>query len=260
MARIILKQWLKCFLYCVLSIILVSICDPNQSYGKSPEALKVEAQKYYWGKKVNQDFTKALQLYEQAARLGDPEAEFIAGGMYFTGKGTKQDFKRAFTLLSSAAEKGHASADAQEALAQIYLAGEIVPQNFIKAKELFKLAAEGGKKEAQNELGFMYFVGNGVERDFNKALYWFEKAAEQGLPMAQYNVGMMYYSGNSDKGSDLIKAHAWLNLAGSSGHQGARSTKMHVEPMLSAEELEASQKLSSKLYKTVETSTLPRSL
>lgn len=251
------KDSFKYIPYCVLSIILVFSFYPDSSYGKTPQSLKIEAQEYYWGIKVNQDFRKALQLYEQAAQMGDPEAEFIAGGMYFTGKGTEQNFKRAFTLLSRAAEKGHSSADAQEALAQIYLAGEIVPQNYIKAKELFNLAAEGGKKEAQNELGFMYFVGSGVERDFNKALYWFEKAANQGLPMAQYNVGMMYYAGNSDKGTDLIKAHAWLNLAGSSGHQGARSTMMHVEPMLSEEELQASQQLSSALYKIIEKSTSP---
>ncbi len=256
MARIMLKIWIKYVPTCVLSIILVSsVFVAGYSYGKSPVSLKNEAQKYYWGKEVNQNLRKALQLYEQAAQMGDPEAEFIAGGMYFTGKGTEQDFRRAFTLLTSAAEKGHSSAEAQEALAQIYLAGKVVPQNYIKARELFNLAAEGGKKEAQNELGFMYFVGNGTEQDFNKALYWFEKAAEQGLPMAQYNVAMMYYAGNSDKGTDLIKAHAWLNLAGSSGHQGARSTKMHVEPMLSNEELQASQKLSSQLYQTIQKST-----
>lgn len=251
MARIMLKYCLRFIPNCIIFIILILIFINGNAYAKSPESLKVEAQRYYWGKRVNQDLRKALQLYEQAAQMGDPEAEYIAGGMYFTGKGTKPNFQRAFALLTRAAEKGHSSPEAQEALAQIYLAGEIVPQNLVKAKELFELAAGGGKKEAQNELGFMYFVGNGVERDFNKALYWFEKAAQQGLAMAQYNVGMMYYSGSSDKGVDLVKSHAWLNLAGSSGHQGARSTKEHVEPMLSDEELQASQELSSKLYQTI---------
>lgn len=223
-------------------------------FGKTPEALKIEAQRYYWGKQTKQDYKKALELYEQAAQLGDPEAQFIAGGMYYTGKGTEPDLKRAFDLLTVAAEQGESSPEAQQALAVMYLNGEVVPQNYLRALKLFTLAAESGLKDAQNELGFMYYVGKGVEKDFNKAFEWFEKAAYQGDSLAQFNTGMIWYLGNSDMGSDLVKAYAWFGVASAAGNQGAARLLEHIRPVLSPEEISHAQQLSSQIYKTIASS------
>lgn len=237
------KKWIIFIVMCLL------LCSSIAAFAKSPaEKLKIQAQKYYWGTNVKKDYATALKLYEKAAGFGDAEAQFITGGMYYTGKGTDKDFQKAFQLLTSAAEQGKSSPEAQLALAEMYLKGEIVPRNLVKAKKLFNMAAESGAREAQNELGFMYYVGNGVEKDFNKSMVWFEKAAQQGMVIAQYNVGMMWYLGNSDQGGDLVKAYAWLGLASAGGHPNARGVQEHIEPLLSDEELQQSQDLSSELY------------
>jgi len=236
-----------------LFLLLQAITFPAmEGISKTPEDLKVEAQRYYWGKTKKQDYKKALELYEQAARLGDPEAQFIAGGMYYTGKGTEPDLKRAFELLTDAAEQGKSSPEAQLALAEMYITGTVIPQNYAKAVHLFTLAAEGGLKDAQNELGFMFYVGKGVEKDFNKASEWFEKAAYQGDTLAQFNTGMIWYMGNSDKGSDLVKAYAWFSVAATNGHQGAARFIQHIGPLLTAEEISTAQELSNKIFNQIE--------
>lgn len=232
------------FLIIFISTTYCSAADPA-------EKIKKQAQKYYWGKSVKQDLSKALSLYEKAAGLGDAEAQFIAGGMYYTGKGTDINYPKAFNYLASAADQGKSSPEAQFALAEMYLKGEIVPRNLILARKFFNQAAEGGAKDAQNELGFMYYVGNGVEKDFNKSLDWFEKAAAQGMVIAQYNVGMMWYLGNSDRGADLVKAYAWLGLAAAGGHPNAAGVQNHIEPLLTPEELKQSQNLSTALYNSI---------
>lgn len=238
-----LKKTLCAFL--VMQILSFPI---TEGISKNPEDLKVEAQRYYWGKKTKQDYRKALELYELAARQGDPEAQFIAGGMYYTGKGTEPDFKKAFELLSDAAEQGKTSPEAQVALAEMYINGMVIPQNYAKALNLFSLAAEAGLKDAQNELGFMYYVGKGVEKDFDKAFEWFRKAAYQGDTLAQFNTGMIWYMGTSDQGSDLVKAYAWFSVSASNGHQGAASFIQNIEPLLTAEEISKAQEMSSRIF------------
>ncbi len=237
---------------CLILFFQLLALPVSHVWGKTSEDLKVEAQRYYWGKKTKRDYRKALELYEQAARLGDPEAQYIAGGMYYTGKGTEPDLKRAFDLLTEAAEQGKSSPEAQFALAEMYISGTVIPQNYVKALNLFTLAAEGGLKDAQNELGFMYYVGKGVEKDFNKAFDWFEKAAYQGDTLAQFNTGMIWYMGNSDRGSDLVKSYAWFSVAAANGHQGAASFLQHIEPLLSAEEISKAQDLSSEIFSVMD--------
>lgn len=117
----------------------------------------------------------------------------------------------------------------------MYLNGDVVPQNFVKALNLFTLAAEGGLKDAQNELGFMYYVGKGVEKDFNKAFQWFEKAAYQGDSLAQFNTGMIWYLGNSDKGVTLLThmpGLVSLLLQETRGHHDFFSTFSHCSQLM----------------------------
>ena len=41
----------------------------------------------------------------------------------------------------------------------------------------------------------MYYNGQGVTQDYSKAFEWYKKAAEQGFPNAQFRLGVMYCSG-----------------------------------------------------------------
>lgn len=55
-----------------------------------------------------------------------------------------------------------------------------MPQNYLKAAELFLKSAEGGDRDAAANLGYYYEMGRGVERDMNKAKHYMRMAAEKG--------------------------------------------------------------------------------
>ena len=55
----------------------------------------------------------------------------------------------------------------------------------------YRLAADQGLSRAQANLGVMYLRGEGVERDPVRAASWFAKAAEQGHTISQYNLALM---------------------------------------------------------------------
>ena len=67
--------------------------------------------------------------------------------------------------------------------------------DFATAASLFKKAARSGDSYAQKDLSIMYLQGQGVEKNFIKAAYWSKLAAEKGLALAQNNLGSMYQQG-----------------------------------------------------------------
>ncbi|MBQ9594418.1 MAG: sel1 repeat family protein, partial [Synergistaceae bacterium] len=69
-----------------------------------------------------------------------------------------------------------------------------------------------GDSDAQNNLGVMYFNGQFVKQNFRKAFECYKKAADMGNPTAQYNVGNMYEQG---KGISINgpKAREWYMKA-----------------------------------------------
>lgn len=72
--------------------------------------------------------------------------------------------------------------------------------------------ARGGDARAQTVLGFMYATGRGVPQNFERAVDWYRRAAEQGDPTAQYLLGLMYDKGQGVQ-RDWVLAHKWLILA-----------------------------------------------
>jgi uncharacterized protein len=218
---------------------------------ESVQVLKERGKKYYWGLGGEQSYTKALQLYLQAAEAGDAEAQYISGGMYLKGLGTNKDLHKAFKLLHEAAKSGKSTAESEQVLGQAFLLGSVVPKNFQKAVQWYSQAAENGNKDAQNELGFMYFVGNGVEQDLEKGGGFFLKAAYNGLTIAQYNVGIMYYTGRGVKATDLEKSYAWLNVAAAKGHMPSKAARDYLETILGKDELAAAQRYSEELMQVI---------
>jgi hypothetical protein len=215
------------------------------------EKLKFDAQKYYWGRGAQQDFTKAFKLYLEAAELGDAEAKYIAGGMYFKGIGTERNLRSAFSLLYGAALQGNSTVESQNILGQFFLTGMATPKNYAEAMRWYKLSAENGNRDSQSELAFLYFIGRGVARDFEKSFYWFEKSAMQGLAVSQYSVGIMYYTGNGVEKSDSIKAYAWFNLAAAQGHPDAAAARDVIESFLNQEELNQAQEYTMQLFQQI---------
>jgi len=213
--------------------------------------LTVTAQKYYYGVGAPKSLSKAFKLYLKAARGGDVDAMFIVGGMYMQGQGTNVNTAEAFQWLYSAAVKGRSTRESERILANSFITGQNVPQNYEEARHWYERAAQGGDVEAQSELGYMYFTGKNVEKDYKKAHDWFEIAARNNYALAQYNMGILWYTGNGVSGVDIEKSYAWFNLAGANGHASGRVAKQFLETVLSADELQRAQRYSQKLYEEI---------
>ena len=233
----------------VLSVFEVS--SVNSEVSKTA-ILKKKAKKYYWGRGVRQDYSRALQFYEIAAVLGDPQASNIAGGMYYTGKGALANPLKAFKYLDFAADQGQITPDASIALAGFYLQGLIIPQNYTRAIELYSKAADTGNPRAQLELGFLYYIGQGVDQDFSKAHELFQEAALNNYNMAQYNLGIIWYTGNNSfNSSSLIDAYAWVNIAALNRYQDAYGLREYLKSALTEDELLLAQQKSKRIYEQI---------
>jgi len=64
-------------------------------------------------------------------------------------------------------------------------------QDYTKALELLKRAAELGHAEAYLSIGCCYHTGQGIEVDMEKAIYYWELAAMKGDETARHNLGSM---------------------------------------------------------------------
>ena len=65
-----------------------------------------------------------------------------------------------------------------------------MPQDFAKAYEWYRLAADAGDREAQFALGMMYMQGRGVAQNRAIGADYVEKAANQGQVDAMYHLGL----------------------------------------------------------------------
>lgn len=221
------------------------------SYAGAGESLTYTAQKYYYGKGVSRDLNKAFQLYLKAARKGDVNAMFIVGGMYKIGQGTAVNSNEAFKWLYKAAINGRSSKESERILAQSFIIGTDVPQNYGEALRFYERAAKRGDVEAQSELAYLYFTGKVGEKDYKKAAHWFNISARNGYPLAQYNMGILWYTGNGVETVDMVKAYTWFSLAAVNGHQSGIASINYLKTILSEEELQTAQDMSMELYKEI---------
>ena len=102
----------------------------------------------YWHRL--QDPSRAFQLFQQAAQLGEPRAYYHLGIMHTLGAGTPKDAAKALHHLHQAAARGYTGAQFRLGLA--YWLGLDHPRDLHKAEHWFAKAAENGHKEARNRL------------------------------------------------------------------------------------------------------------
>ncbi|CAG0124531.1 Secretory immunoglobulin A-binding protein EsiB [Rhodocyclaceae bacterium] len=113
-----------------------------------------------------------------------------------------------------------------------------------------EVLAEKGSAMAQRVVGKRYALGvRGLERDMKKAAYWLQKAADRGDGEAQFMLGMIYSEGSGIP-QDLVQAHMWLNLAGTSKQEVSQRNKAiaehnrkAVEANMTPQQIEAAEAL-----------------
>ena len=85
-------------------------------------------------------------------------------------------------------------------------------EQYNEAFEIFMPLAEAGNVDAQGAIAGMYSEGRGVEQNFDRAIEWYRLAAEQGHPIAQNNLGLMLSENNREEAIKWLTAAAQQNL------------------------------------------------
>ena len=154
---------------------------------------------------------------------GSSSIAYLLGRLCRDGLGVIPDDEKAEIWFRHAAETGHSGA--RYALAKL-----LQEQNRIReAIPWYEQAAEGGNQFASYQLGKLYLAGESVPKDVLKAIDHFTDAAEQGCAQTQYLLGKLYLLGQ-DVEQDYAVAEYWLTQAASQGHEYAQFFLDHMEP------------------------------
>lgn len=103
------------------------------------------------------DFNNAYKELEKLSKAGNSQATYNLGYLTQTGQGTKQDFKKAVDLYEQAAKSGYSIAN--YVLAQNYAAGGLgLTKNPEKAMQYLEKASAQGFDDATVELAIFEFA------------------------------------------------------------------------------------------------------
>lgn len=142
-------------------------------------------------------FLFLLMLCAACATMGNNREAMLDNFLQGKQAYEDNDYAKAFELLKPAAEAGNPNA--QYYLAILYDFGRGVPTSHEQANAWYLKAAEQGQDDAQYNLAISYRRGEGIEQDTGKAIYWLGRAAALGDDDAM-DVLTSYAEGNDDAG------------------------------------------------------------
>ena len=142
---------------------------------------------------VDDNYTKAIKAYEEAAAKGNTIGAYNLALMYLYGKGVPVDYQKAKALFTEAANKGYPEAITQ--LAGIYFNGLGVPRDVHQGMELYKKAASLNNSNALYELGLLSETGIATKVNYADALKYYNDAASKGNERAMLALARMYHKG-----------------------------------------------------------------
>lgn len=138
--------------------------------------------------------------------------------MYVRGDGVRTDAVRAAELARRAADMGNP--EGIMALGYKYQLGVGVPRDARRAVELDCKAIALGNPRAMNNLGIMYHEGDYVSRNIAEARFLWEESSERGDVNAETNLAFSYAN---DDPVDAGQALLWLRRAAGHGAGRARA-------------------------------------
>jgi len=161
-----------------------------------------------------------INLFMQIASGGDTGVAAAIGKRYLLGiDGFKQNYDRALQYLRIAANNDHPGA--LSLLGYMYCLGLNVEKNLDVAYAYFVSAAAQDDALAHNGLGYIYYVGSGIQKkNLKLAFEHFNKSAFGGSADGMFNLASVYLSG---QGAELSfrKAALWYTQALDRGHTPA---------------------------------------
>ncbi|RHZ48419.1 hypothetical protein Glove_551g53 [Diversispora epigaea] len=147
-------------------------------------------------------------LFVRKLHKNNSEIGFIyLANMYLEGLGVKQNWKESFQIYSKVADEG--SIRALEFVATCYGNGYGVKKNKKNAFILFLKSAEEGCIVAQFNVGYCYRRGMGTAMDESEAFRWYMKSALSGNISAMSNAGNCYFNGFGVS-KDFKEAFKWF--------------------------------------------------
>ncbi len=167
-----------------------------------------------------QNYAKAFEYYQKAAREGVLNAHVKLAIFYQYGLGVEPDITlaiRHYRLLEELAEDDNVSQYVSAMLGSIYLEYGIVETDMEKRFRWLRAAAQEGNVEAMFFLGDAYYTGRGIERDYAKSAGWYLAAARQDHAQAMTNLAYLYLNGYGVK-KDYEKAFNWFKSAAELGN------------------------------------------
>ena len=139
-----------------------------------------------------QDTDKALELWHQAAELGNADSYYNIGHAYSKGKGIVRDEKKAVHYYELAAIKGNAKT--RHSLGRI----DECAGNIDRALKHYMLASKGGYNGSLKMIQHMYKDGYATKDDYASALHAYqayldEIKSDQRDKAAAFSDGYKYY-------------------------------------------------------------------
>jgi TPR repeat protein len=214
---------------------------------------------YLQGRGVEKNASIALDLFEQAAVLGNAEALYQSGLLYLKGEGTVINPSRAFSCFQ--ASSSHPPAIYM--LGSCYENGVGVDKNVEEALECFQRGADqqnqacllrlgklylragdvkaaidcleraGDSGEALHQLSEFYILGTyGVEKNEKKGLKYLDQAVELNYPPSLNFMGEILMEGNDEIDDDLEKAQKLFIKADLLGDEKAAANLVKVNHQL----------------------------
>jgi len=196
-----------------------------------------------------------VQAIQAKAMTGDAAAQNALGDVYAKGAGIQQNFQKAFEWYRSAAEQG--LANAQYNLGVMYETGQGVSRDEAEAAKWHRKAAEQGHTGAEYNLAAMYATGRGVPRDATEAAKLYRQAAERGDALAQYNLARRYEVGKGVP-VDRVEAYKWLHLAATQGLDDAAEALAKLKGQLSRKEITEGERRARELMARKPRPVLPK--
>lgn len=144
--------------------------------------------------------------------LTTPKAMYDAGIlMWRRGKDNDvyghHDSENGLKMYEKSAKMGYAPA--QKQMGHIYLTGQTVEPDTLKAVSWYKLAASQNQTDAMFLLGKLYGNGRGIDKDVDKAFKYFKESADSGFIQSELPLGYCYLYGIGTA-KDLVKAREYF--------------------------------------------------
>lgn len=158
---------------------------------------------YQLGLNGKADPARAVPLFEQGAKVGDPYAQYSLARALLAGNGVKPDVERGMALLVKAAESGHTYAMNQ--LGGEYKFGRNIKADPSRSAAFFQESTDRGDVWGMVNLGLLYRDGVGVAKDGKRAMELFAQADEGGQPEAPRFLAVMMRAQGSSKPTEIAE-------------------------------------------------------